>query len=89
MNYIWTTQFGEKIPLKDMSDRHLINAIRFLDRNCVGVDDWIPDFNESDRHVFITRKEELTESGYFKLLAETRKRGIIIPKKKSVKESLL
>lgn len=30
---IWVTQTGDKLALKDMSDSHLINAIKMLQRN--------------------------------------------------------
>lgn len=30
---IWTTRNGRKIPVKDMSDRHLLNIINMLEGN--------------------------------------------------------
>lgn len=32
-NIIWVTQASNKLALKDMSDSHLINAIKMLQRN--------------------------------------------------------
>src|SRR3990167_1270862 len=30
---IWTTKEGAKIPVSEMGDRHLLNTIRFIERN--------------------------------------------------------
>lgn len=32
---IWVTKEGERIPVKKMDDRHLLNTIRFLRRNAL------------------------------------------------------
>ena len=32
---IWTTKEGTKIPIAEMGDRHLLNTIRFIERNVI------------------------------------------------------
>ncbi len=29
--YVWVTKTGERIPIKEMSDRHLLNSINFFE----------------------------------------------------------
>lgn len=73
---IWKTKDNKLVAVSEMTDSHLENAINYLKRTCYGVFETIPDFNEMDRNVEISRREELTIKGYFKLLAEKRRREL-------------
>ena len=36
---IWTTGKGKKVPICDMCNRHLLNAIKYLEKRAEGVED--------------------------------------------------
>lgn len=47
MDDIWVTANGDKMPVKDMSDSHLVNAYRLCNRVLNDLNDKIESYTES------------------------------------------
>ena len=76
----WHTKDGRTMLMSEMDDNHLYNSINYLQKLIpVGYEDWaiIPDYDGLTHDVIINRKEALAMAGYYKLLAEKRRRNLI------------
>ena len=77
--YKWKTKSGEIMLISEMTDSHLLNAIAYLKRETPkGAEDYIeiPSFDEMTEVHILNRKDLLYYRGYYKLLAEKRRRKI-------------
>jgi len=69
---IWRTQDGETIPISEMSDIHLVHAIKYLERMATEMA-----IKRGQQYGNIMRLTSVSFSKYIFLLEEARKRGII------------
>lgn len=80
---IWTTKSGEKLRIVDMTDSHLVNTIRMLERKCVNHDTMIyPSFG-GEMAQYYAEQEFFEDMGkpafppqYPHLCAEADRRGL-------------
>ena len=77
----WRTKEGKYMLPSDMDDNHLLNSIKMLQRNIPkGAEQLIAedDTDNMDGRVDVMNRRELLKSfGYYKLLAEKRRRKVI------------
>jgi hypothetical protein len=79
--FLWTTKEGKEMSVSEMDDNHLLNSISFLKRKIPKGAIEIISTPETDSMVSevgeLNRRELLTDFGYYKLLAEKRRRKLI------------
>jgi len=70
--YMWKTQDGENIPISEMSDVHLVNAIKYLERMASKMA-----IRRGQQYHNIMTLANRSFSKYIFLLEEAEKRGLI------------
>lgn len=69
-DYIWTTRDGMRLKLREMSDEHLINAAKFIERK-------MQERLETMRNFGLTINDASMPMSYHQVVSELEWRGII------------
>lgn len=82
MTYCHTTRDGQRIPISEMGDRHLLNTIALIERKArkgivvrYGGGSWPDDYWYDEDH--LARESALEYLNHGKYLKEARHRGLI------------